>query len=223
MIGWTLSKLKRFLRWTVRQRPVWSATFILIAGLTYCLLHQESAILIPYMFWSIPSSSLLMIPNEPAALATVQLLRRTIEVLDTALLVAFAGAIGAGVAAVIDQTVLKWFFGRKRVESYLKGERVRKILRWFRAFPFGTVVVFAFLPLPLFIVRFMAAASRYSTERYAGGVMLGKFCRLFVLGLIGGIWEMPQWMITALLISIIISSVFIQIRHFRRRHAPADN
>lgn len=210
-------------------RRLWSSKSIrrallgLLVGAAVCSLHPDRAVLIPFLFWSVPTHSMLMVPNEPAAIAAVQMLIRKTSLYDAALLVALTAAIGAGVACVIDQTVLQWFARKDRLRGFLNHSFTGRAVEWFRVWPFGTVFAFALLPLPFFLVRFLAAAAQYPIERYTAATMLGRIPRIFLLCVIGGFWVMPPWLVVALVVAALGTASVVPRRLVRIRSTVSQS
>jgi membrane protein YqaA with SNARE-associated domain len=208
----------KFLRRLLKRKAVRTAFIGLGVGLVVALIHPDRLILAPYLLWSVPTNSILMVPNEPAAIAAVQMLIRTNTLLDAALLITFVGVIGAGVACILDQTILQWFAQKDRVRDLLDHPYAETATRWFRVWPFGTVLCFSILPLPYILVRLLAAATRYPVERYTTATMLGRIPRIFLLCLLGGWWVMPSWAVALLFVSA-VSVAFVVPRRLVRIRA----
>lgn len=212
-------------------RRLWAAKAIrrallaLLLGTGLCAVHRDRAVLVPFLLWSVPTHSLLMVPNEPAAIAAVQMLIRRNSLYDAALLVALTAAVGAGVACVIDQTVLRWVSGKERLRGFLSHRMSERAVEWFRVWPFGTVFAFSLLPLPYFLIRFLAAAAKYPVERYTIATVLGRIPRVFILCVAGGFWVMPPWLVVTVVLTTLATAVLVPRRlvHISSRVSETDS
>jgi membrane protein YqaA with SNARE-associated domain len=212
-----------WVRWMLRRWEFRVGLAILAGGLAFFLFYPGGSRLIPFMLFSIPSNSLIMIPHEPALLATVQVLRRSMGVFEASFLIAIAGCLGAVVACIIDQLILRWVFSRRKAQSYLDRPAAQRVLRWFRVSPFATITVFALTPLPFFLVRFISAAVRYPLTKYALATVFGRFWRFFILAFIGGWWMLPNWVVWVLLGVVIVTTFYAQRRFSRSPLAEVDS
>jgi uncharacterized membrane protein YdjX (TVP38/TMEM64 family) len=100
----------------------------------------------------------------------------------------------------VNWRVYSWVMGWDR----LQGLQARRSVRWgvehFGRSPFWTVVVFAFTPLPFFVVRALAILHRYSVRRFMAATLAGRMPRIFFYAWFGGLVRVPTWILVALVV-----------------------
>ena len=132
-----------------------------------------------YFWYSIPGNSFIWLPHEPAVLYA--------GALYAPALVAATGGVATMVASIIDHA----FFTRTlKIEGIAKVKETRIMaycMRLFNRQPFGTIVLFAFTPIPFYPIRVVAPMSNYPMARYVSAVVIGRVPRYFLLAT-GGAW-----------------------------------
>ena len=74
------------------------------------------------------------------------------------------------------------YFLRARLGERLRRSRVYQwSVRWFDVAPFQTLVLIAFIPIPIDFVRWLAILRRYSRPRFAAAYWLGRLPRYAIL------------------------------------------
>lgn len=97
------------------------------------------------------------------------------------LLVAVAGGLGAAVGELIGY--FAGFSGRRLIDQSAKAQRLK---RWVSRYGELTIIVFAFLPLPLFdLVGGIAGALRMSLFRFLLPTILGKVLKMMIYAYAG--------------------------------------
>jgi hypothetical protein len=95
--------------------------------------------------------------------------------------------------------VYSWVLGWDR----LAGLRERATVRWgikhFARSPFWTVVVFAFTPLPFWVVRSLAILHRYPLRPFLVATAAGRLPRILFYAWFGGLVHVPTWMLLSLI------------------------
>jgi membrane protein YqaA with SNARE-associated domain len=91
--------------------------------------------------------------------------------------------------------------------------------RWFSTSPLLIVALFAFLPLPVDVVRWLAILYRYSRVRYFVAYVLGRFPR-YVVWALSAVWlDLNWWQIVVLQAVLIVGAgAFVVRSAWRRRH-----
>ncbi|HDS74504.1 MAG TPA: hypothetical protein ENN56_03090 [Firmicutes bacterium] len=203
-----------FLPMLLRHRKARSAVYLFAVALAFCALHDSSAVLVPFLIWMVPGTSVAMLPGEPAALAAAQMLRSgTMSIPETALTVAFIAGMAAGISAIADHALLTWVRERDRVQTLMDHPIAQRVLSLFDTMPFATIYLFSFLPLPFFAVRVVSIAARYPIERYSLATALGRFCRYFVIALLGAVFILPDWAIIGAFVLLVVAFLVIRNRH----------
>src|SRR5204863_527071 len=110
------------------------------------------------------------LPNEPALLWAQALLGPHWMTPYGPWVLAATGAAGAAVAAVLDYAVIGTAFDLPRLDALRQKRLFRAAVRAFNRFPFATVLGFALLPPPFYVVRVLAPNSGYPPGRYVAAV-----------------------------------------------------
>ncbi len=132
-----------------------------------------------FFWYSIPGNSFLWLPHEPAVIYAGAIFAPA--------LVAATGGVATMVASIVDHAV---FTRTLKIEGVAKVKQTR-IMRFcvklFNRQPFGTIVIFAFSPIPFYPIRLMAPMANYPMGRYVSAVVIGRVPRYFLLAT-GGAW-----------------------------------
>jgi len=125
-------------------------------------------------------------------------------------LVAVVGMLGSVISSVI-----VYYLGIKLSEN----KRIRQIednrfIRSWKALacrsPFLSLVVFNTVPLPVEPSRFFAILNRYSVKRYVMAISLGRFVRYFLLAILGEAFRIPNSVLIALTVMLIVSPLLVR-------------
>lgn len=99
------------------------------------------------------------------------------------------------------------------------GHTFRRAVALFAQRPFFAVWLFAWSPLPFWVVRLLAPAARYPVPRYLLATLLGRFPRFWVLATLGARLKVPG----PVLLSVVAASTLLSVVAllWRRRAGPA--
>ena len=167
----------------IRGRPPLILGGFILAALSCTLLTwaflSEWWILSAFFWYSIPGNSFLWLPHEPAVISA--------GAIYWPALVAVVAGLGTLIASIIDHAVFTRAFRSTSLAS-IKGTRVMKLTAdLFNRWPWWTIVLFAFTPLPFYPVRVVAPMAGYSMPNYVSAVVVGRVPRYYLLAL-GGSW-----------------------------------
>lgn len=143
--------------------------------------HQALKLLIFTVYLSM-CSSLLPLPTGwiVAAIATREVaLAPTMG--QTALLAATFGAIGSTMANLNEYHIFTLMLRSRRIAALRDRPLVRRGSTWFAHAPFTWLLTFQIVPVPVDIMRMLAAANRYPLGRFAVANFVGRFIRYGVL------------------------------------------
>jgi uncharacterized membrane protein YdjX (TVP38/TMEM64 family) len=149
-----------------------------------------------YFLVMIPVQTVLSLPLEPATM----IIAKVAAPWEIALL----GSGSAAVAAVFDYFFVRRVFriaALDRIRTRRLFSRVEAIAK---VAPFLTIVAFAALPLPFVILRVMMPITGYPLPRYASATALGRIPRLYVLALFGQAFDVPNWVLGAVLLGALV-------------------
>jgi ribonucleoside-triphosphate reductase len=188
---------------------VWTAvgvTILLTIGAGFPALRPAAL----FLFYSIPSNSVIPIPHEPGALY--------FSLLASPLALACAGALGTFVAAYLDRWLLGWLV-RGRAGSALRRSRSWQVMtRMLLKMPFPTITVVAATGVPpVQAVRVLAASAGYPVRRYALAFALGRLPRFYLIALLGRELSLPGWLMGGLTIAFLAWPLYLVLRG-----APAE-
>ena len=162
--------------------------------------HDAMKLLLFAFYLSI-SCTMLPLPTGwiVAALAT-----RDMAVADslwaTVVIVATVGAVGSTIANLHDYHLFTWMLRHRRIARIRQMRFTQRAERWFARRPFALLAVFNVLPIPVDVVRMLAATFRYPLRRFAAANFLGRWVRYAAVA--AATFQMGQkgwWMVLALL------------------------
>lgn len=93
------------------------------------------------------------------------------------LLIAFVGALATMMSNVNEYYIVTAILRWRRVASVRNTRVYRLAVRWFERAAGATVAAFAFLPLPVDVVRLLAITYQYPVWRFAAASFAGRFVR----------------------------------------------
>ena len=151
---------------------------------------------IGYFLVMIPVQGVLSLPLEPATM----IIAKVAPPWEIALL----GSAAAAVTAFLDYFIVRRLF-RVAALDRLRGHRLfSRVERLAKVAPFLTIFLFAALPLPFAIPRVMMPITGYSLPKYIVGMALGRLPRIYVLALFGQLFDVPNWVLGAILIGALV-------------------
>ncbi|MBU0638149.1 MAG: hypothetical protein KKB50_04730 [Planctomycetes bacterium] len=118
--------------------------------------------------------------------------------------VAVLGAVATAVANLNEYHVLAYLF------KFGLGRRVRRTrvyrwaVHWFELSPFRTLVLMAFLPIPIDAVRWLAVLRRYSRVRYGLAYLIGRTPRYALLAGLSVAAQLTTWQIIIIQVAIVL-------------------
>ncbi len=137
---------------------------------------------------------------------------------DTVLLVGLVGAAASTVANLNDYHLFTWML-RIRHVAKVRHARIYKIAaRWFDKSPFFLVVVFNILPIPVDVVRMLAATHRYPRAAFAGANFAGRLIRYGTIAYLIYYFELSVE--TAMLIMLALAAAMLIAKALPRLWAP---
>jgi len=100
----------------------------------------------------------------------------------------------------VNWRVYAWVLSWKRLGGLGRRRSVRWGVKHFAKAPFITVVVFAFTPLPFFVVRALAILVRWPVWRFMTATLVGRAPRVFLYAWVGELVGIPTWMLVAVVL-----------------------
>ncbi len=108
-----------------------------------------------------------------------------------------AGAATAGtlIAGVMDHLVFVPILNLQSIQAYREKKFYQKALAYFLKWPFATLVVAAFAPVPFFPFKFLSFSIHYPMWKYVTALVVARFPRYYLLALIGATIPVPNWIL----------------------------
>jgi uncharacterized membrane protein YdjX (TVP38/TMEM64 family) len=151
---------------------------------------------IGYFLVMIPVQTVLSLPLEPATMIIAKV--------AAPWKIALLGSAAAAAAAVFDYFFVRRVFRIAALDRLRARRLFSRVESLAKVAPFLTIVVFAALPLPFVILRVMMPITGYPLPRYAAATALGRIPRLYVLALFGQAFDVPNWVLGAVLLGALV-------------------
>lgn len=188
---------------------VWvlSAVMVAIGLITFILIstqgHSDKYL---YLFlYSIPANTAISVfPHEPVLIYYGKFANLWIS--------AAAATGGTLVAGYLDHRVFVPVLNYKKLISYKESRFYRKATDIFMRYPFLTLMVTGFTPIPFFPFKFLCFSINYPLHRYLAALAASRFPRYALLAWIGAVFGIPNW--------ILISSVIVIFGLYAIRGGP---
>lgn len=140
-------------------------------------------------FYSIPANTAISVfPHEP-----VLIYFGTVEA--NLWLAATAATAGTIVAAIMDHVVFVPVLNLRSIQSYKERRFYRKAIAWFMRWPFATIVVTGFTPIPFFPFKFLVFSIRYPMWKWVTALVVARFPRYYLLAFLGATIPIPGWVL----------------------------
>jgi len=147
-------------------------------------------------FYSIPANTAIsMFPHEPVLIyyGTV----------GNIWLAAAAASAGTLVAGILDHAVFVPVMNLKSISGYKSKVWYQKLVRVFMKYPFWTIVITGFTPIPFFPFKFLSFSIHYPMWKYLTALLIARFPRYALLAWLGKVLEIPAWLLVAVFGAII--------------------
>lgn len=166
--------------------------FIIASGLvtlSLLLTIPASAGLIKLYYYSIISNMYISIfPHEPVVIYYGKLY----PIIGVSLI----AGIGSVIAGIIDYETFIPILHHRKVRKYYADKTVyTRSVYYFSKYPFLSIVVAAFTPIPFYPFKFLSIASKYGQKRYLAALFTGRFPRYIYLAAIGSWISISNWIL----------------------------
>ena len=118
--------------------------------------------------------------------------------LATAAVVGAVGGFGSTMANLTDYNIFTLMLRNKRVAALRDTHSYQAVQRWFARSPFMLVTTFNVLPLPVDVIRVMAATYRYPRIPFAAANFIGRFLRYGTIAFVTYWWNLGGMAVIAL-------------------------
>ncbi len=169
-----------------------------------------------WTFFPLPTAPLV------AALATREVALSP-HALNTTLLVATVGAAGSTIANLHDYHMITWMLRHRWVAQIRSTRLHRRASRWFARRPFSLLVVFNVLPIPIDVVRMLAATHQYPLRPFAAANFLGRWIRYATIAFVTfHLGPHGRSAVVLLLVATLVFGASKLVVQLRQRLAPAQ-
>ncbi len=121
--------------------------------------------------------------------------------LITVVLVASVGAAASTMANLHDYHVFTWMLRHRRVARVRQTRLYHGAASWFARQPFSLLVIFNVIPIPVDVIRMLAATYRYPLRPFAAANFLGRWVRYAVIAAVTFQMGRRGWLISAALLA----------------------
>ncbi len=179
---------------------VWilGGVMVLIGLVTTYLILQDfrSESYIYLAFYSIPANAAIsFFPHEPVLIYFGKFANLW--------LAAAAATVGTVVAGIMDHTVFVPLLNHRTVIAYKDKKVYRRSIDYFLRYPFATLVVAGFTPIPFFPFKFLSFSIHYPLKKYLTALVVARYPRYFLLAWLGAVTDIPNWLLFAAFLVII--------------------
>lgn len=177
---------------------------------------RESKSLWVLFFYSFPAEFLIAtVPHEPALLYFGKFY--------TPLTVAIVAGSSTLLTEALNYSVFKFITDLKIFKNIQQRKFVKKAITFFNRAPFFALWIAALTPIPFYPFRFLVVMANYPLIKYILALALSRIPRFFILALVGHAIQIPDYLLVALFILLIVSLNFPLLRKFIRRRRKNRN
>lgn len=141
-------------------------------------------LLIFAMYMSVCTTFLPMNTGWLVSAVAMQSVAVADDMLTTVLLVASVGAAASTVANLTDYHIFTLLMRSRRIAKVRHTRTYEVAAKWFDHNPFLLQFIFNLLPIPVDVVRILAALRRYPRLAFAAANFLGRLCRYGIIAAI---------------------------------------
>jgi len=169
------------------------------------------------MFYAIPANAAISVfPHEP-----VLIYFGGLGSVWKAAAAATVGTLGAG---ILDHTLFVPVLNLSSIQGYKEKRWYRKAVRYFMRYPFLTLLVTAFTPIPFFPFKFLTFSIQYPLWKYLSALLLARFPRYVLLASVGKVLHIPNWLLFGFFVAVTLiyaaKGIPSLVRHLRARDVP---
>lgn len=171
---------------------------------------RESKNLWVLFFYSFPSEFLIAtVPHEPAFLYFGKFY--------SPLTVALVSIPSTLLTEMLNYSVFKYIADLKIFRKLREKKTVQKTIKFFNKAPFLTIWVAGVTPIPFYPIRFLVVLAHYPIMKYILAVFLSRFPRFLFLAYLGFKIQIPDYLLAALFVLLILAANVTIIRGIIRK------
>ena len=178
---------------------VFGGLMVVIGVVTTVLMLQDfrSRSYLYLAFYAIPANTAITVfPHEPVLIY----FGKFANVWVTAA-AATAGTVAAG---FMDHTVFTPLLNLEGRQAWKEKDLYRRAAEWFGRWPFPTLVLAGFTPVPFWPFKFLTFSAHYPLSRYLVALVVGRFPRYVILAWVGQALEVPNWILFGFFLAVIV-------------------
>lgn len=161
-------------------------------------------------FYSFPAEFLLStVPHEPVILYFGKLF--------PPLKVALVAGAGTLLAEALNYSIFHYISFTTRIQKVRHTKFVKKVIDLFNRAPFPALLVAAFTPIPFYPFRFLVVLAHYPLVKYLLAILLSRTPRFFLLALIGYTFKIPDYLLLALFVGLILVALVPYTMNFLKQ------
>ena len=204
---WTMDSLRKFLRFFTKRRGgnerrwdlvIRSAGVAALLGIPTIIIYPRSIPLVWLAVLSIPANS----PLSPIIPAAFEPLIMETAKYEKAIWVTLVGLSAYMYMEYLNWHAYAWVLSRRALKGLREHMWIERSLKYFAFAPLGTVIFFAFTPMPFWAIRSLAILDGYPIRRFMTATAIGRFPRLFLYAWLGAIFRIP----TLVLVGVIFGT-----------------
>jgi membrane protein YqaA with SNARE-associated domain len=200
--------------------PPWRKAFLFALQISFVLALlivwvtskglQESKSLWVLFFYSFPSEFLIAtVPHEPVLLYFGKFYAPL-----TVALVAIPSTL---LTEMLNYSTFKYITDFNIFTKLRNKKALQKTIRFFNKAPFITLCIAGISPIPFYPLRFLVVLAHYPLWRYILAVFLSRFPRFIIFAYLGYKIQIPDYMLFALFVTLIVVANITILQHLRTR------
>ena len=127
------------------------------------------------------------------------------------LLVAVLGGLATTMANLNEYHILSHPRGARFRDRLRRSTPYQWAIRWFRMAPFQTLLLVAFIPIPVDVVRWLAILQRYCRVRFAAAYFVGRSVRYMLFAGIAVMWRLNWWQILLVQLGVLLIALLSRL------------
>jgi membrane protein YqaA with SNARE-associated domain len=144
------------------------------------------------------------LPHEPAVLLYGKLYDPW--------LVAFVGGLATCWIEFFNYKLLTFLTHLRQVQAFTSKHAYQKAEGYFKKFPFLSLVISGFTPIPYAPFRVFAVTSQYPLTKYQLAVFVGRTPRYYILAVTGAVMNLPLWTYGLIFVVFLIAALWSRLR-----------
>lgn len=140
------------------------------------------------------------------------------HVAERVLATALVGGVATMMANLNEYHLTTWLLRLGRIRDLRQRPLYQIAVRWFDRAAFAALLVVAFIPLPVDVIRWLAIVRQYPRRRFAAAYLLGRGSRYALLAMVSVGLSLKVWHITAIQAGLVlVAALTLFVRWLRRR------